>query len=886
MDNAIKEIAFIPSLQNVNYKMLASDAFMDRLGISEAISAESLVNHINRTYSFSFDIKNQISNIWKGSKILNSYGVFIFDKQKLKSLFDDKNAFEKISIELNIKLINFLYEYYLQYKTEQEDFVSILQSTRFLLDESNALCLPEELFFPSSYKEQNTLAENTRILHSEINTAIVSNQNIVNWLSLLGVGQLSDLTFIENELCKIGYVTTENALEVGKFIFKVSQREDIFGKISQYRLSNVVFLTTKGVLKSAKELFLSAKYKPEVNIEALLEEDIFISEKYCEDASIVEWKTFLLKMGVSEDVSNKTFEAVVYDENYKNRYDKRFFDTIKEYSERYKWIAYEGWDLHRGFGCRTLEIFYDSFSFLTHCNKYNFSKLVFSRIISQYNPEEIDTNVRYVKVSTGYERNIGQSMLTDLGANINHFKWVIENCAILPTVKHDCRKAIDTFSNSIPQIKEIAGNYLPVIDVEEEITESWQTYLHLKNHLTLEDYLFLLTEISNDIENIENNKTRISCIYQKLIEFGCLESDKFRNKIQEWSSSNLILSKDNKFVSPSELSYITLDGFDSKKHVYIGSPSNRDKVIELLALMGVKIITSESINTEFESKTVSLELKNILKGKVSALALLASGENTDESLYNHNKSKLIDLIDNTNFYHCKSIKLTYGDSNDVIEKHTFGNKNEFYYIGNLRPANIEPLLTPLCKYLNIRGKERELFILFIENFEGIRQNLKDKGYKTDLLEEGIIADSGTIQTSYNRTRTESQYERDVVTGFKGEIIVYEKLKSMGYDPICLSISTKEDYTHLIEMNGVVYYCKPNYEKYDISFITNNGVQMYVEVKSTTRNKYCQENIPISYRELTMIEECNESDEKSYVIVRVFGVDAPTQDIYVFKSHLL
>ena len=302
--------------------------------------------------------------------------------------------------------------------------------------------------------------------------------------------------------------------------------------------------------------------------------------------------------------------------------------------------------------------------------------------------------------------------------------------------------------------------------------------------------------------------------------------------------------------------------------------------------MGVKIITSESINTEFESQTESQELKNILKGKVSALALLASGEDADELLYNNNKSKLLELIENTCFYHCESIKLTYGDSNDVIEKHTFGNKNEFYYIGNLRPANIEPLLTPLCKYLNIRGKERELFILFIENFEGIRQNLKDKGYKTDLLEEGIIADSGTIQTSYNRTRTESQYERDVVTGFKGEIIVYEKLKSMGYDPICLSISTKEDYTHLIEMNGVVYYCKPNYEKYDISFITNNGVQMYVEVKSTTRNKYCQENIPISYRELTMIEECNESDEKSYVIVRVFGVDAPTQDIYVFKSHLL
>ena len=109
-------------------------------------------------------------------------------------------------------------------------------------------------------------------------------------------------------------------------------------------------------------------------------------------------------------------------------------------------------------------------------------------------------------------------------------------------------------------------------------------------------------------------------------------------------------------------------------------------------------------------------------------------------------------------------------------------------------------------------------------------NLEDKGYNVSLLEEDPIAESGNIQTSLNRIRTESQYDRDVITGFKGEIIVYEKLISMGYHPECLSISTKDDNTHEITMNGKTYFCKPNYEKYDISFVTNNGVQMYVEVK--------------------------------------------------------
>ena len=61
----------------------------------------------------------------------------------------------------------------------------------------------------------------------------------------------------------------------------------------------------------------------------MLEADIFISEKYCENASIAEWKVFLLKMGVSESVANK-IETVsgFYGTEYGNRYDKPFFDII------------------------------------------------------------------------------------------------------------------------------------------------------------------------------------------------------------------------------------------------------------------------------------------------------------------------------------------------------------------------------------------------------------------------------------------------------------------------------------------------------------------------------------------------------------------------------
>lgn len=890
MESAIKKIAFIPSLQDVRSKVLASESFMDRMGISDAISVDALIGHINRVYSCKFDAANQVSNIWKGSRILADYGVFIFDKLKLKKLFDDELAFENISSEFDVKLINYLYEYYLQNTAEQSELLFILKSTNFLLGEDDTLCTPEELFFPSSYKENNEFAEKAKLLHQDIYEPISSSPQIIEWLSLLGMEHLSDVTFIQNVICKTDYVTTENAIEVGKFLFKVNQRENIFDKISQYYLRCIPFLTSKGNLRSARELFLSSKYKPELDIEYLLDEDIFISDSYCENESISEWKVFLLKMGIREDILNENEDLYFYDRKYRQRYDIGFFEDIKKCSEKYEWISGGGWNLGtgRGYTFNCVRVNYGTFSFLEYCNNHAFSKVVLSKLMQKYEPDAIDTSVKCVSGWTGiFSREIYSSMLTDLGCSINHFKWVIENCSVFPTVKKDCRKAIEVYSNSIPNIKEIAGNYLPIIDIDEEISHLWQAYFGLKDHLTIEDYLFLLTEISADSEQASNNRHRISFIYQKLIELGCLESEKYINQIKEWAASNLLLSNDSVFISPSELSYVSLDGFSSKNRVYIGNPADKEKVIELLALMGVKIITPESIKTEFEEKEESHELKNILRVKISALALLASGEFADESLYRINKSKMISLIEQTHFYHCKKIKLTYGDATDVLEKNTFGNENEFYYIGNLRPANVEPLLTPLCKYLGVNKKERELFILFIENMEGIRQNLKDKGYENvSLLEDESIEESGTIRTSLVDNRTQSQYERDLITGFKGEIIVCEKLIAMGYQPECPSISTQDDYTHEIVVNGKTYFCKQNYGRYDISFLNKNGVKMYLEVKSTTSSKEYQENLPFSYRELSMIEECNNSDEKSYLIVRVFGVDRPEQDIYVFSGSLL
>ena len=138
--------------------------------------------------------------------------------------------------------------------------------------------------------------------------------------------------------------------------------------------------------------------------------------------------------------------------------------------------------------------------------------------------------------------------------------------------------------------------------MNNNIHESWNNVLHLRNILQLEDYLTILTNISHDEDNTEQNKDRISNIYQRLVDLDCLTSSAKAEQIKEWAENNKILSKDGIFEYPRDLSCITLDGFKSDNRAYIGSPSNREKVIELLALMGVKVITEKNINPSFKIK--------------------------------------------------------------------------------------------------------------------------------------------------------------------------------------------------------------------------------------------------------------------------------------------
>lgn len=793
MKKAMASIAFIPRLSNTKQKVLASNAVMDRMNVSDAITKGALINHINRTYSRNFTTNDMVANIWRGSRILGEYGVFIFDKNKLKGIFEDKNIFENIDIELNKTLINYLYKYYYENKQEQGELISILCNTKFLMDEDLNLQCPTDLFFPSSYKEQNELAEDAKILHPEIYKAIEDNFQIKDWLKELGVETLSDITFIKNVICKNGYITKNNAVDAVRFLFEINKKINIFEEVGDYYISKLKLLSKNGRLADASDLYLGSNYHPETDLEPLYSKDIYVSDEYGRDCDIKEMAHFLQRLKVNESITIKP--RIISESSVYQKY--LILNDAKENSKKMSWHSdWTGGDYR--FNFEYFELNYIPLINIYYEDDFSFAKYVWSKILQQ----ELIESEDYIRGNSGlYKRTL---LLKEYDGNISFLEFCIKNIQKFPVVDGSQKKATELFLNT-EDIKILAGNYLPIIDVDCDIHDSWQNLLNLRNTITINDCLTILTKISDDKDNITSNRDRISKIYQRLVDLDAL-SKKNQITIMDWASKNRILSKDDEFVYPSELSHITLDGFSSKNRVYIGNPPNKEMVIELLSMMGVKIITEHSIKPKFNGKKESEILKKILKGRLSPLALVSAGETPSLDEYQVHKKKLGDLLKDTHFYHCDTIGLTYGNADDIIEKHTFGNKNEFYYIGDLRPANIDPLLTPLCRYLNLKEKERELFIMMVEDMEGIRQYLNEKGYDISMLEEEPIIHSGNIQVTFNQPTDESAQERNLITGFKGEIIVYEKLKSMGYNPQCLSISTADDYDREIILNGKTYYC--------------------------------------------------------------------------------
>lgn len=771
---AIDEIAFIPNKSNKLLKV--KEAIYDSTKLTEIISSDVLLKYLNNKYSKQYSTDAFLPEYTDGAK-LKKLGVQFFGLDELDEFFRSEIFQENHSLDDNFKLISFLFNYVdcLKSADSKKEWEQKLQDIAFIFDENEKLCTPTEIYFPS-VQSSVEFEDDLHFVCEDVFEQINSEESIKQWLIKLGLAEVTDIDFIKKTI--IGdenFITKVNAVEVGRYLFE-AYKTGLLDYTCFSKLSEIKLLTQKKSLLKAKECFLSDIYEPELKLENVYHNDFYVSESYFSKSDLKsEWKTFFLKICVKHDFEWDS-QAILFDsaEIWKRRFDAMFLNKIHQTCKRYSWVAYDGWSLDgKGYGFTPKELNYKSFSFLKHTKNLQFSKLFFSKVLRQYTPADLDLNNEVsVSGSTGfYSRGLSSSQFRTQGCETNYNKWVFDNLAIFPSIEGRVSKAKLLFVNS-KEVIQIAGTYLPIIDVDTEISESWLEFIPLQKHLKLDDYLTILTKISQDKENIIANRDRILQIYRKLADNYLSEGD----IIKTWSASNYILSNNNKFVSPNNLKCILQKGFDGNDLIFYDSSENDTEMLSLLKLFGVTVIT------EFIPKISNQKLNTSIKNRIQEILpyILLFAEKRKRINYSKKYIKTSKLLADLIFYEAQEIILSYENNGKKVKGasvRSYLDKNNLYFKGDIKNSIVLYAITPeIVTFLDIEDLIDEFKLFYQLSIQEIEGFIIEEGIDSKKLKRTEIQDLRNLYEDEEEIK-QSDIEIDN-SSEKSRISVSEDAKEM------------------------------------------------------------------------------------------------------------
>lgn len=787
LQDALDNVAFIPN-RNGNRLLKLGEVIVDRTGLSLSVfPIKRLLLYLNSINTKQFSIDSFVDNDMIANYVHDK--VTIVNSKDLINILCEPNIIDNLSASDDIELIKYLHNYCnnLNDPFEKSSFEEELKHCPFLKDENDNWDCPLNIYLPSDFKESNNQAESVKFINKTVLDSIKENVNTYSWLKdNMGIKELDNTEFVKYIFDHPEFVTIDNAIDVGAFLFNVWLN---FPKLIEDNPNNGTFklLTKSGTLKTASELFLSEDYDPKIKLDKLVDDDMLPSLDYRKFGDFFKVKMFLLVIGANEDIALKELSLDV--SNISDRFDSAFFTKVVETSKKWGNTAYVGFKINGQYPFWPRNINFYSYPLLEYSKSHSLSKVLFNRILSRpiHTMNDEDVHDVIVNGSCGFwsfSKNLDFLAQADAECPINYLEWVIANCPVLPTSLGDCRIANEIFAYS-ESAYFIAGKYLPVLDANEIIIhDSWRQKLPLKQALSTQDLLTVLEKISEDKESDnEDLFERVSAIYRELIDRGLQCS----SVLKTWANGHKLLSKSGEFFPPSDLTFITVDGFKSKQKVYCEKIGRdvRDKLMQLLKTFGVQVITPNDITTDFTNPVEDDELRTCLLNKLQYFATL---QDNDNSNFEDKKGTLKAKILSTRFYKCDNILLAYGDANDSISKSTFYSGSDFYYTGKVSPAHLEPLLSPLCTHLNLGSSNgsKMMVILITDDHQSLVDYLADCGCdvsnlvpfesSTDTQELNLSFEDGTV---INRGNVDPDNQREINKAARIHVKPY--LAAHGYD---------------------------------------------------------------------------------------------------------
>lgn len=716
---------------------------VDKTGISSGIiSIDRLLRHLNNKNNAHFTKESIVDDegiVRYAHNLIN-----IFASDDLIKLLADNDVLQGITIQDDAKLIKFLYEHLNQPANQSASYKEALADTSILIDEEGVFRRPNELFFPSDYQGQNDEASNVAILDGDLYDNLRTDTEVIAWLTSLGMRDLSNMSFVEYLFAHPDYISSENALSIGRLLFNVWKQENFLEQSSYAdKIRNLCFLAKDGQLRPICNLYLGSKYRPVDDMETVNPQaDLYVSDDYPEGKTTEDWSFFLKKCGAIYKIglAEKDYTADALNFDFLHRTAAAFRECPHRYSNYW------------GYKNPIIGIYFrlSYFTFIEFDNpRYDLDKFIFSKVLSTDCGEWRTTDSVYGKINY-WENRVEKPMDAFAPYEFkSHYKsfleYVIANEQKFPTTQGTSKRPSDVFINN-PSTVELGGKYLPILAIDTKVHESWRAILPFKQNLTIEDLLAVLVGVSSD-DNAEKEAKReqVSKIYREIID----RDEQNSEIIKEWAEKHLILSQSGEFLPASELAYITVEGFNNgcgKVYCDKTGQGNKEKLLQLLKTLGVHVITQDDIKPSYENEREDNELKTRLFNKVQYISVLKKGGKKD---FDAKKQELEGKILSSHFYKCDRILLTYGEDNDTIAKSTFSQGDSFYYTGKITPARMEPLMSPLCGFLGLgSGLESKLMIILItDGHQALIDYLTDGGYDVSDLPSPLTSQTESSVSS-------------------------------------------------------------------------------------------------------------------------------------------
>lgn len=638
-------------------------------------------------------------------------GAMSFEWEDIKVFLQSPYFVNSHTLSSNIELIK-----HFKKLSESDKKTSItlemLRKLPFIWDHKNNINYPLCVCFPTA-DDKNWDNPNSELcfLHDELQTWLQKDMESRQWLESIGVIEKTDITYItQNILPNIeNYVTHDNAIRTIRDLFNIYSNGSLKKEIL-IQLSRIKLLTQKGALCSAEGIFMSDYYNPRMRIEKLLEEDIFVNEDYCtNNHEKEEWKQFFKTLGVKEGTSIESYQSKVgkltlindgFHSDYFNTSDKKFnpFCTIFTADEF--------------INITTLK----HIKYIKQNPTYAFE--VWNDFIENYSPNEVK------KPAIGFWGHNSRPGRTSGNEVENYMPWYVRHAKCIPTLMGTCETSNSVFLNT-EEIKSISGKYLPVFN-GAELSADWRAFFEFRTKIELNDYLTILSKISEDTDDNrirKNNYNRIQSIYSILLEHCVNWSEKELTLIKEWSITRSLLNTKDEFSKCTELKYF-LDGNeiifqDQYLFLILNAENKRNKNIEFfLNCFNVGILRQN----EFDIVHSNVEICQSLEDKLNMIAPYISlwiNSDLENNTDGIEPNLLIEKIEKLTIFEADELKITYDEIDFYKQVNTHFDDNNLYvtkpWTSNLVLLKLSEIL---CRYLNLIGHDKKIdFMLRATEYE-------------------------------------------------------------------------------------------------------------------------------------------------------------------------